>query len=225
MFAQKRTVVTMALQCRLCLGIALVFTIFAQTPQSTPAEFHFTSIDENLLNQANDFDLHIKKKGLVYNQPVAEAYLENIVAPLLEGTPSPELVNFRFSIVRDPMVNAFSLPNGSIYINTGLIAALRNEAELASVLSHEIAHVNKRHAYIENRSIRRKNVAIDVILAGAAAGGIRGGTAFGQSLWIGAQVSQVFIAAAYMVTSGHWSMRQIILATDCSFMPVTKERR
>jgi predicted Zn-dependent protease len=62
----------------------------------------------------------------------------------------PEKVTYRFLVLREPMVNAFALPNGSIYITTGLLALLENEAQLAGILGHEA------HPYFENRSLRKK---------------------------------------------------------------------
>jgi predicted Zn-dependent protease len=68
------------------------------------------------------------------------------------------------------MVQAFALPNGSVYITTGLLALLENEAQLASVLGHETAHVFERHGYFENRSIRKKALTMNVLaIVGAAA--------------------------------------------------------
>jgi predicted Zn-dependent protease len=60
------------------------------------------------------------------------------------------------------MVNAFALPNGAIYLNVGLLARLENEAQLAHVLSHEIAHVVQRHSLHQNRSRRATVVAAHV---------------------------------------------------------------
>ncbi len=92
-------------------------------------------------------------------------------------------MNFRFRIVRDPVENAFALPNGSVYVNSGLIAGVRNEGQLAGVVSHEIIHVTKRHAYLEFRSIRKKNVAVDILAAaGGAAPGIAGIATLAASL-------------------------------------------
>lgn len=54
---------------------------------------------------------------------------------------------FQFHLLRDPeMVNAFALPGGQIFITTGLLKRLQNEAQLAGVLGHEIGHVIHRHA-------------------------------------------------------------------------------
>src|SRR5712692_2439125 len=52
---------------------------------------------------------------------------------------------FRFSAINDPSINAFALPGGPIYVNTGLLAAIDNETQLAGVLAHEMSHVALRH--------------------------------------------------------------------------------
>ena len=164
--------------------------------QVSQPEFHFSRADEQLLEKANELDVQMVKKGLVYTDPAAQSYLDKIGANLLAGTAVPDRVNFRFHILRDPMINAFALPNGSIYVNTGLIAALENEAQLASALSHEITHVTDRHAYLESRSIRDKNITLEVIAIGAAAAGVRGLSSFGLAAAAAAEVSQVIVAAS-----------------------------
>ena len=80
-------------------------------------------------------------------------------------------MKWQFHVLRDPIPNAFALANGSIYVNTGLLAVLENEAQLASVLAHEETHVLNRHAYLENRSYRKKALAAN-ILSGVAVVGV-----------------------------------------------------
>ena len=53
---------------------------------------------------------------------------------------------FRFTVLDTPIVNAFALPGGYIYVTRGLVALAGNEAELAGVLAHEIGHVTARHS-------------------------------------------------------------------------------
>lgn len=65
--------------------------------------------------------------------------------------------------MRDPTPNAFALPNGSIYVNTGLLALLDDEGQLAAVLAHEMTHVSRRHTYLQNRSVRKKILAINIL--------------------------------------------------------------
>jgi predicted Zn-dependent protease len=159
-------------QSALLTGLLLLSS--ATAPCADPT-FHFTSVDDKIFDEANELDRKFEKQGLVDHDPTAQAYLENIGNRLIGQAPALERVNFQFRIMRDPVENAFALPNGSVYVNSGLIAGVRNEAQLAGVLSHEITHVTKRHAYLEFRSIRKKNVAADILaLAGGAAPGIAG---------------------------------------------------
>ncbi len=76
-------------------------------------------------------------------------------------------VEFRFFVVEDPHINAASLPDGTILVNTGLLAAMDNESQLAFVLSHEIAHVLQAHYWREVHETRSKRVLITL---GAIAG-------------------------------------------------------
>jgi len=92
---------------------------------------------------------------------------------------------------------AFALPNGSIYVNTGLVASMEDEAGLAVVLAHEITHVEKRHSYRQNRSIRKKAVVMDIISAASSvAGYFPTGAAFGCSVAFGSTLSQVLVVAS-----------------------------
>lgn len=136
-------------------------------------DFKFTKVDLELLKQVNAFDEYMNDKGWVYNDPQTTAYLEKVALPLVPSD-TPENVRWRFRAVRDLQVNAFALPNGSIYVNSGLLARMENEAQIAGVLAHEITHVTNRHTYLEYRSARKKMVAIDVILAAAGGAGYAG---------------------------------------------------
>jgi predicted Zn-dependent protease len=78
---------------------------------------------------------------------------------------------FTFRVLDSPVVNAFALPGGYIYVTRGLLAHLDNEAQLAVVLGHEIAHVVARHA--SQSAVRQQGAQLGVlagVLVGAAAG-------------------------------------------------------
>ncbi len=77
--------------------------------------------------------------------PAATALVDRIGQRLAVQT---ELADreWTFRVVDDPAVNAFAVPGGHIYVNTGLIGAVGSEAELAAVLAHEVAHVEARHS-------------------------------------------------------------------------------
>jgi len=130
--------------------------------------FAFTKVDLDLLEQANLLDQRLEKDGLVYSDAALNSYLERIGKSLLPAGEAPERVAWRFRVLRDPLANAFALPNGSIYVNTGLLALLENESQLASVLAHEVIHVTGRHSYHAQRSYRKKMVAIHIFQAAGA---------------------------------------------------------
>jgi len=157
------------------LTVLIATQCFSQTGTQASTDFKFSSVDLKLLEEAVDFDRQLSKKRLVLQDPKLNAYVERVGRGLLGDQPVPERVDFQFRVLRDPMINAFALPNGSIYVNTGLLSILDNEAELASVLGHEITHVTHRHAYLANRSLRKKMVVVDVLQAA----GVVGGAAFG----------------------------------------------
>jgi predicted Zn-dependent protease len=140
-----------------------------ETPRKAQ-EFKFTKVDLELLRQVNAFDRYMDEKGLVYSDPEADAYLERIGFSLVPKQ-TPDNVKWRFRVARDLEVNAFALPNGSVYVNSGLLSRMENEAQIAGVLAHEITHVTNRHGYLEYRSQRKKMVAIDVFQAAGTFGG------------------------------------------------------
>ncbi len=76
--------------------------------------------------------------------PVINEYVNRIGQNLVRN--SDARVPFTIKVVEDDSINAFALPGGFFYVNTGLILAADNEAELAGVMAHEIAHVAARHA-------------------------------------------------------------------------------
>ena len=146
-------------------------------PSSPKEEFKFTREDLDLLDQVNLLDRRFERDGLVYADESTNAYLQRVGESLLPRNLDLEHVLWKFRVLRDPVPNAFALPNGSVYVNTGLISLLDNESQLAAILAHEITHVLGRHSYLQNRSTRKKFLTINIISAVAAwnpAGGVVG---------------------------------------------------
>ncbi len=78
--------------------------------------------------------------------------IEQIGQRLARTSERPNLP-YTFQVVDDSSINAFATMGGFVYINTGLIATAENEAELASVVAHEIAHVTARHSLNQMREV------------------------------------------------------------------------
>jgi predicted Zn-dependent protease len=137
-------------------------TSSAQANPQTNETFKFGKVDLELLKQVDLLAKRFEKEGLVYHDAALDAYLDRVGKAVISDK-QVENVNWKFQALRDPVPNAFALPNGSVYINTGLLALLDDEGQLASVLAHEVTHVSKRHTYLQNRSIRNKVLAINIL--------------------------------------------------------------
>lgn len=146
------------------------------TPPPVNEEFKFGKVDLELLEQVNLLDRRLERDGLVLEDEAASAYLYRIGEALIPKALTLENVTWRFRALRDPQPNAFALPNGSIYVTTGMMTLMDNESQLAAVLAHELTHVMRRHTYLQNRSNRKKFLTMNIMAAiGAyAPGGVVG---------------------------------------------------
>lgn len=104
--------------------------------------------------------------GGAYSSPRLEEQLNATVEKLVAASERPDL-HYKVTILNSPAVNAFALPTGQLYVTRGLLALANDTAEVASVLSHEMAHVIARHAAIREDQIRQatlvNRVASDVL--------------------------------------------------------------
>lgn len=95
---------------------------------------------------------------VMFNDPVSE-YVTDVANVLLENEPQLK-GKLRFYAVRSSSVNAFATNQGIVFVNMGLIAQLKTEAQLAFILAHEISHFKEQHAlkfYLESKEIDRRN--------------------------------------------------------------------
>jgi predicted Zn-dependent protease len=91
-----------------------------------------------------EISLDVEQGSKLIHDRVVEEYINRIGQNLVHN--SDAKVPFTIKIIQNDEVNAFALPGGYFYVNSGLILAAENEAELAGVMAHEIAHVAARHA-------------------------------------------------------------------------------
>jgi len=108
----------------------------------------------------------IRRDPQYLDDPEVAEYLNGIGAKLT-GSASGARQDFEFFAIRDSSINAFALPGGFIGVHTGLISISDNESELASVMSHEIAHVTQRH--IARQIGIQKRMEVPMMIAMAAA--------------------------------------------------------
>jgi predicted Zn-dependent protease len=113
---------------------------------------------------ANDVENSVK----LIDDPLVTEYVNRLGQQLVRN--SDAKVPFTIKVIDDDQVNAFALPGGFFYVNTGLILAADNEAGLAGVMAHEIAHVAARHATKnQSRSELFNLISIPLIFVGGPA--------------------------------------------------------
>jgi predicted Zn-dependent protease len=106
----------------------------------------------------------IASYGGIYNDRPAEIMVFSIVSRLLSAADQPNS-KFTVTILDSPVVNAFALPGGYVYVTRGLLALANDQSELAAVLAHEISHVILKHA--QARTNRIKTTAlVDKVVTG-----------------------------------------------------------
>jgi beta-barrel assembly-enhancing protease len=114
----------------------------------------------------------VERQSKIVNDPIVAEYVNRIGQNLVRN--SDAKVPFTIKVLEDPTVNAFALPGGFFFVQTGLILKADTEAELAGVMAHEIAHVAARHG---TRQATRGEIAQLatlplIFMGGAAAYGI-----------------------------------------------------
>jgi Zn-dependent protease with chaperone function len=167
---------------RLILGASLVLTVptavLAQKPKTLKPGF-------NLFSTAQDVQLgkeaaaQIEKQVAVIDHRDLNEYV-NRIGKKLSAQPEAGQFPYTFKVVYDKSINAFALPGGPAYVHTGLISSADNEAQLAGVLAHEIAHVSLRHG----TSQATKAQALQLV-AGLGVSLLGGGSMLGQLAQMG----------------------------------------
>jgi predicted Zn-dependent protease len=129
---------------------------------------NFYSTDKEIM-LGRELSDDVEKNAKLFRDPQIEEYVNRLAQNLVRN--SDAKVPFTVKIIDSDEVNAFALPGGFFYINTGLLQAVDSEAELAGVMAHEIAHVAARHATKRATKQEIWNLAsIPLVFVGGPAG-------------------------------------------------------
>lgn len=101
--------------------------------------------DQQEIELGQQVNQQIRQSVQIYNHAGITQYVDEIGQRLALGTDRAQ-IPYTFQVVTDDQINAFATLGGYVYVHTGLLKAADNEAQLASVLAHEIGHVDRRHA-------------------------------------------------------------------------------
>jgi len=123
--------------------VALLVAACAVNPATGKREFMLVSESQELA-MGKQYDQQLVAELGLYDDSALAGYVQQLGLQLAALSERPQLP-WTFRLVDDPVVNAFAVPGGYIYITRGIMANMGSEAQLVSVLGHEIGHVTARH--------------------------------------------------------------------------------
>jgi len=130
------------------LAAALAAALLASSCSTNPAtgkkQLNLVS-EQQEIAMGKEADAQIPAQLGLYDDPEVQDYVADIGRRLAADSERPDLP-WTFRVVDDPVVNAFAIPGGFIYVTRGILTHMDSEAELAGVLGHEIGHVTARHS-------------------------------------------------------------------------------
>jgi predicted Zn-dependent protease len=154
------------------IAIVVAAGLVVATPQPTRADINIFDLilngiqyvqlsnlsDRQEVDLGRQTDRALKRQGIrIYNRnPDIVAYV-NEIGQRLATQSKRSNIPYTFQVVEDGGINAFATSGGFVYVNTGLIRAAANEAELAGVMAHEIGHIVGRHSINRMREIALAN--------------------------------------------------------------------
>lgn len=150
--------------------LSLAVSGLTQRPTKLKPGFNLFSKEQDV-QLGQEMAAQVRKQMTVIHDRTLTAYV-NAVGKRLVAAPEAKASGFRFTfeVIADPSINAFALPGGPMFINTGLLRAVDNEAELAGVMGHEMSHVILRHG--TNQASKANLIELPAILAGQMSGNI-----------------------------------------------------
>jgi len=150
------------------VSIWMVALVWAQGPTQFHPGFNlFTKAQDVQVGQENA--ALVRKQMPIIRDPFLNEYVTRVGKRLVSGREAQESgFPFTFEVVADPSINAFALPGGPMFINTGLLRAVDNEAQLAGVMGHEMSHVILRHG--TNQASKSRLIELPAVLGSQMAG-------------------------------------------------------
>jgi predicted Zn-dependent protease len=165
-----------------------------QNPVTGKAERSVMTVQDEIRVGAEQHQQVLADFGALDN-PRLQAYVNGIGQKLARNSERPDL-QWHFTVLDSPQVNAFALPGGYVYVTRGIMAYMDSEADLAGVIGHEIGHVTARHG--AQRATRAQTAGFGV-LAATVLGAVLESQGIGGAGNLASQVSQG-VAAGYIAS-------------------------
>jgi len=168
-------------------GKAIILAFFitgvlacATTNLPTVGEMQSLQLQEDekrLWNRSEDEQNRLNHSSYIYEDPILTAYVNDIAKKLLPENVKEKGLLVEVKIIKNPLLNAFAYPNGVIYVHTGILTKMENEAQLATLLGHEMTHITHRHTIENYRSVKNTTAVLATVQMAATPFGVYGGLA------------------------------------------------
>jgi predicted Zn-dependent protease len=147
----------------------------------TPVTKGFALAEEEkiLWRQSEESQETLKKSDMLYDNPELTAYINEVAVKLWpENITQQDQLTLDVLVIKNPLLNAITYPNGKIYIHTGILARMENEAQLATLLAHEMSHAINRDSLTSYRDLKNKTAILGTMGVVASGFGSYGDLAY-----------------------------------------------
>ena len=142
----------------------LVFSSCASVaPFGSEGEIGLAEDERRLWNRGAEEAKKLDGSGQLDESPGLVRYVNLVAGKLIPRELGGAGFTFQVKIIKNPLLNAFALPQGRIYIHSGMLARMENEAQLAAVIAHELVHITHRHVLQHFRTIQNTSTALAVL--------------------------------------------------------------
>jgi len=178
----------------------------ATNPATGKSDFVMMS-EQSELEMGQKYSQEIGKQYPRYEDAKLQAYVQQVGERVARAGDRPTL-QYHFTVIDTPDINAFALPGGYIYIHRGLMAYLGSEAELAAVLGHEVGHVTARHSVRQQSQSSAWNILGQAVAIGTGVGAAADltnvlGTAFVRGYGRDMELEADGLGAKYLARAGY----------------------
>jgi predicted Zn-dependent protease len=147
----------------------------------TPVTKGFALVEEEkiLWHQSEESQETLKKSDMLYDNPELTAYINEVAVKLWpKNITQQDQLTLDVLVIKNPLLNAITYPNGKIYIHTGILARMENEAQLATLLAHEMSHAINRDSLTSYRDLKNKTAILGTMGVVASGFGSYGDLAY-----------------------------------------------
>ena len=176
-----RQIITTALGSFLCVLVLVSCTV---NPATGDRQFTaFMSPQQEARVGAQEHEKIMQLFGGVVKDEDVQNYVRQIGQKIVPYTERPE-VEYKFYVLDTPIINAFALPGGYVYVTRGLVGLANSEAQLASVVGHEIGHITGRHSAERYSQSVLASLGTAILAAKVESGGALDAARLGSQLYI-----------------------------------------